>query len=213
MSRTPRVEVSERLPVLMPAAYSEMSTLPEHAEDARRLVETGMEALRLNAQSGDDAAAAALAMMDNIDPTGLFVKLAEESSGSDLPVALYPLALHLDQVGRSDEALAALTGLGSQEAGLLAISVLAARNGRLDEARALVQPSLAMADRHARAYSIAAVCELEAGNGAEAQVYFAAAARIARRQPFFRSELQIAQRALLLMHLQHGNGWTTWADG
>jgi hypothetical protein len=185
----PRAEVSGALPAVPPPANVDRLT--------RDAVAASLAALRAAAR--DDAAAkAALAMLGD-EPEALD-ELAALADGD-----AYALALRLDGAGDTAGAaavLAVLAGLpASAEAGYLGLAVLATRAADMDLVEALVAPCLAAEDRHPRASSVAGIVELSRGNRPGAQAWLAAASRVARRRPEYRAELQLAQRALLLMHL------------
>lgn len=180
----PRAEVSAALPAVPPPVNLDRLT--------REAVAASLAALR--AAVDDEAAKAALAMAGDA-PDALV--LTDE--------AAYPLALRLDSAGDADGAAAVLAVLagtpGCAEAGYLGLAVLATRAARMDLVEPLVAPCLAAEDRHPRASSVAGIMELARGNRQAAQAWLAAASRLARRRPEYRAELQLAQRALLLMHL------------
>ena len=133
---------------------------------------------------------------------------ANGSVGDDAeaPVGgLYGDALEADSDAREDDAALLLAVLAGTDAGahdgMLGLAVLALRRNLIDEAVSLVATCLSAETIHPRAGSIFAICELERGRAASGQAYLAAACRHARRVRHFRGELQLAQRALLLMHL------------
>jgi len=175
------------------------------ADDLPAGVSARLDALARQAEAGDAAAAAALAEAGS-DGRDAAARMAALWSEADAGAGLYEVARKLDAAGRLDDAslvLAALAGdPEGRPAGLLGLAVLALRAGRLDAAAALVGPCLRAEDRHPRACSVAGVVELERGNVPAAQGLLAAASRVARAQPAYRVEMQIAQRALLLMHLR-----------
>ncbi len=185
----PRAEVSGALPAVPPPTNVDRLT--------REAVAASLAALRAAAK--DDAGAkAALAMLGG--RAEALDELASQTDGG-----AYALAVRLDGAGDAAGAAAALAVLagmpGSSEAGYLGLAVLATRAASMDLVEALVAPCLAAEDRHPRACSVAGIMELARGNRQGAQAWLAAASRVARRRPEYRAELQLAQRALLLMHL------------
>ena len=190
----PRAEVSGALPAVPPPGNILRAT--------REDVVASLGALRQAAEA-DSAANAALAMVggeaavDRI-PTAIAAAKLDESG-------LYGLALRLDAKGDTAGATAVLSVLAglpeSSAAGFLGLAVLATRDARMDLAAALLAANLESEDKHPRACSLAGIIELARGNRSAAQAWLATASRIARRRPEFRPELQLAQRALLLMHL------------
>jgi hypothetical protein len=189
----PRAEVSGALPAVPPPI--------ELGRVAREDLLSSFAALR-DAAKNEPAAKAVLTMLGDlagaIDDTATLAA----DAGKD---GLYVLAVQLDGEGKTAAAtgvLGVLAGLpGGSAAGFLGLAVLALRSGRIDLASDLLAPSLASEDRHPRACSLAGIIELGRGNRSAAQAWLASASRIARRRPELRAELQLAQRALLLMHL------------
>lgn len=217
--RDPRIEVSDALPLIPNDRWAQADRLllpaDAGADAAARLAADSLSRLERRAREGDGSAVAALAVLGR-DVSGaveIFTRLWEAAesrpeAGKTPPnsaVGLYDMAIASSSGEQSDEAvvpLAVLAGSGAGESeGLLGLAVMATRQGRMDLAFDLVSGCLEAADRHPRACSIAGICELARGDKAAAQTYLAAASRIARSRPEFRGELQIAQRALLLMHL------------
>lgn len=188
----PRAEVSAALPAVPPPVSVDRVT--------RELADASLAALRMATKS-DAAATAALAMVG--DGSAALDRVAALSATSDGDA--YALALRLDDEGDAEGAaglLAVLAGLpDGAAAGFLGLAVLATREARFDLVEPLVAVGLAAEDRHPRACSVAGIMELARGNRQGAQAWLAAASRIARRRPEYRAELQLAQRALLLMHL------------
>lgn len=191
----PRAEVSGALPAVPPPVSIDRAT--------REDVVSSLAALR-RAAKHEPAAKAALAMLGDeteaIDSISSIVAAADADA-----TGLYGLAVRLDNDGNATGAagvLAVLAGLSEgSAAGYLGLAVLATRNARMELAADLVAANLESEDRHPRACSLAGIIELAQGNRSAAQALLAAASRIARRRPEFRPELQLAQRALLLMHL------------
>jgi Flp pilus assembly protein TadD len=191
----PRAEVSAALPTVPPPVSIDRAT--------RADVASSVAALR-RAEKDEPAAKAALAMLGDesaaIDRIATIVAAANTDRSG-----LYGLAVRLDGEGNAvgaADVLCVLAGLaGGSAAGYLGLAVLAMRDARMDLAAALLAPALDSENRHPRACSIAGIIELARGNRSAAQAWLAAASRIARRRPEFRPEMQLAQRALLLMHL------------
>ncbi|WP_378940834.1 hypothetical protein [Mesorhizobium sp. ANAO-SY3R2] len=192
-------------------------------DDARRqLVELGLTTLRRRAVERDKLAAAVLAIAgDDMDAAHkAFERIpgaTGSSPGSDTlalscmddvgPIGgLYGAAVVADsELREQHSALLLAVRAGTDESAheaLLGLAVLALRRNLFKEADALVTACLSDEPMHPRAGSIFAICELERGHSASGQAYLAAACRHARRARYFRNELQIAQRALLLIHLQ-----------
>lgn len=185
----PRAEVSAALPTVPPP--TNVAPLTREAAAA------SLAALRAAAKD-QPAAKAALAMLGG-GPEALDEHFPAPDEGA------YALALRLDGAGDAAGAatvLAVLAGMEeSAQAGYLGLAVLATRAADMDLVEALVAPCLAAEDRHPRASSVAGIMELARGNRQGAQAWLAAASRVSRRRPEYREELQLAQRALLLMHL------------
>jgi len=191
----PRAEVSAALPAVPPSVSVDRAT--------REDVASSLAALRHDAKH-DAAARAALAMLGDETETIDRISAIVAAAGAD-ENGLYGLALRLDGDGDTAGAtgvLCVLAGLpGGSAAGFLGLAVLATRAARMDLAAALVAANIDSEERHPRACSLAGIVELAQGNRSAAQAWLASASRIARRRPEFRPELQLAQRALLLMHL------------
>lgn len=190
----PRAEVSAALPAVPPPVKIDRVT--------REDVAASLAALR-GAAKHDPAATTALAMLD--DQADALGRLSDLLATGPDGGGTYALALRLDAEGDAAGAagvLAILAGLpGGEAAGLLGLAVLATRDARMDLVEPLLGASLQAEDRHPRACGVAGIMELARGNRQGAQAWLAAASRIARRRPEYRAELQLAQRALLLMHL------------
>ncbi len=197
--RTPRIEVSEILP-LVPADH--------FGPDEAGMVDAALRRLAGDQEQGEgpDAAVCALLGRSNED-MHVFADRAQAAVAADAQgasQALYAFAAAADAAGREDDAKRALALLSASQGGrlpgLLGLSVIALRHGLVAEAAALVAPCMEAQARHPRAVSVAGICELEQGRAAAAQSHLAAASRLARRRPEFRTELQVAQKALLRMH-------------
>jgi hypothetical protein len=192
----PRAEVSAALPFV---------AFPPGPAGEAAAADLTMIAAR--AETGDRVAASVIAMLGEAPESAAsrFAGLVGEAGAGTDAASLYERARQLDAAGRTGDAallLAILSGLGHpQAAGLLGLAVLATRQERMDLAESLVSACLEATERHPRACSLAGIGELERGNRQAAQAYLATASRLARRNPDYRAELQIAQRALLLMHL------------
>jgi hypothetical protein len=217
--RDPRMEVSDALPLIPDDRWAKadglLFSVDADAAEAFRVAVDNLSRLEQQAREGRGSASAALAMLgrDVADAAEIFAELwgagknrqEVEKSPPSSAARLYDLAVTNVAEERIDEAvvlLAVLAGSGAGELeALLGLAVIASRQKRMDVAFDLVSGYLEAADRHPRACSIAGICELARGDKAAAQTYLAAASRIARTRPEFRGELQIAQRALLLMHL------------
>ncbi|MGQ3211776.1 MAG: hypothetical protein ACT6T2_11765 [Shinella sp.] len=177
-----------------------------------QLVNESLSALQNRADGGDKSAAAALAIAGGNAEAALAAlgrtqgEQPDRSGDVEAPIGgLYGEALEADSDAREDDAALLLAILAGTDAGahdgMLGLAVLALRRNLIDEAVCLVATCLSAEPIHPRAGSIFAICELERGRVASGQAYLAAACRHARRVGHFRSELQLAQRALLLMHL------------
>lgn len=215
--RGPHAEVSGTLPHI-PAGVWAKADLAISGRDAaagadvlEHLAARYLARLEQNALGGDSPTHAMPAMSaPNAGKVTLrFAELCETADlGKAAPLTaadVYGLAAKAVTEKRNDDAMALLAVLagwpGAEEPAALGLAVIAVRQNRMDDAFVIVTDLLDETDRHPRACSIAGICELARGNKAAAQSYLAAAARIARSGPQFRTELQIAQRALLLMHL------------
>ena len=199
----PRTEVSAALP-FVPYRPEGRAEVPQPlSEFAAR----GLHAIATGAAAGVKSARCALAMLGDDGETAAarFADLLAASGVVADAHAAYELARSLDEAGRMADAtvvLAVLSGTeAGQAAGMLGLAVLSTRQGRMDVAGDLVAACLETSDRHPRALSLAGIGELQRGDRQAAHAYLAMASRIARRHPDYRAELQIAQRALLLMHL------------
>lgn len=197
------------LPSIEPPAHALPPRLGSAA--ARDFARESLAALgqAARAHSAADAAALAVLKMEPEEAASKFANLcADGPAGGEAvgPCAdLYEAARSADTAGHKVDAallLAVLAGTAKgRRDGLLGLAVLAIREGLVNEAWNMISAQLESGDRHPRALSIAGICELERGDAATAQSYLAAASRMARREPAYRAELQMAQRALLLMHL------------
>ena len=211
---SPREEISRTLP-FVPVGIDTM-VLAQDSATRQQMVKESLSALQNRADGGDKSAAAALAIAGgNADAALAALGRSQGEAGSMLPdrsavdgapiAGLYGEALEADSDAREDDAALLLAILAGTAAGahdgMLGLAVLALRRNLIDEAICLVATCLAAEPIHPRAGSIFAICELERGRAASGQAYLAAACRHARRVGHFRSELQLAQRALLLMHL------------
>jgi len=187
----PRAEVSAALPVIAFPAGTALAT------------GAGVAAIAARAKAGDAVATSIIALLGGSAGNERFADLLGPAPAITTAAALYDLARRLDAEGRIDDALLTLAMLSETDrmAGLLGLAVLATRQRRFELARPLVAACLEAGERHPRASSLAGIGELELGDRQAAQAYLATAARLARRNPDYRGELQIAQRALLLMHL------------
>lgn len=178
-------------------------------EEAKRFALESLETLRSQADSGEVGAEAALAVLNlDIDAAAdAFAALwSDEVRDEAARKGLFALAAEADAQGRAEDALVILAVLAGTRAGyangLLGLAVIACRHDRTSEAFDIASACLDLEERHPRAFSIAGICELKRGNRSSAQAYLASSSRLARRRPEYAAELQIAQRALLLMHLQ-----------
>lgn len=202
--------MAEALPAVAAGAQAGLD-LPAPGADAgaaRRFAAGSLSSLQRRADDGRPEAEAVFSLLgtDAAGAAEAFAALWSAQAGADAAGGgLYGLAASADAEGQTGDAvtiLAVLAGAGGpQHDALLGLAVIAARQGRMAEAFDLAGACLEAEDRHPRACSIAGICELERGNKAAAQAALAAASRIARRRPEHARELQIAQRALLLMHL------------
>jgi hypothetical protein len=117
---------------------------------------------------------------------------------------LYALAAEEFGAGNARHAailLATLFNKAMDEAEALSgLAVCAASLGLFAEATRLAGECLKLPQKHPRAYCVAGLCELEAGNRKAAKSFLALAARLARTRPEFRKALQAAQRLLLILH-------------
>jgi hypothetical protein len=211
------MEVSDALPLIPDDRWAQADAMLLAADTvaAARFAADSLSRLERRAHEDQGSATAALVMLGDgaADAAEIFAGLwsvAENrlETGRAPPnsaARLYDMAANSVSTEQSDAAivlLAVLAGSGTGELeALLGLAVIATRQRRMDVAFDLISDCLEAADRHPRACSIAGICELARGDKAAAQTYLAAASRIARSRPEFRGELQIAQRALLLMHL------------
>ncbi len=211
--RDPRVEVSDELPCIPDDLWPsgpEAPLLNGHGGTLEEFADLCMTQLEGVASDGSASAGAAIALTEKLVPDypdrsrKLFRGLTAEQS---TVAGLYALAAVAFADGCFDDAclLLALLAAASEAGpwGYLGLAVLATRNELDDLAATLIADTLDKPDRHPRASSVAAICALGRGKKADAQTHLAAAARLARRRAEFRTELQLAQRALLLMHLKH----------
>lgn len=207
---SPREEISRTLP-FVPAGIDAVLLVQDFAQQ-QRLVQESLAALQSRAAGGDKSAAAALLIAGPNAEAALAAfgraQGGNRTDSADLEAAmggLYGEAREADSDSREDDAALFLAILAGTDAGahdgMLGLAVLALRRNLIDEAVSLVATCLSAEPIHPRAGSIFAICELERGRTASGQAYLAAACRHARRVRHFRNELQLAQRALLLMHL------------
>lgn len=196
------------LPSIEPDPHAHLP--PLDPEGARDFASASLAALAEAAgtHSAADAAALAVLKMEPGEAASRFARLCAGGSQDREPAPcanLYDAARNADTAGHKGDATLLLTILAGtpkgRRDGLLGLAVIAIRDGLVQEAWDLISAQLASGDRHPRTWSIAGICELERGDAATAQSYLAAASRMARREPAYRTELQMAQRALLLMHL------------
>jgi tetratricopeptide (TPR) repeat protein len=202
------------LPGLRPDPVESDAPSPSAAEMRRALALSAAETARraasadpvevavalLLSQHGAEADAAADCLLQHVE--------REEACAPEArswPANLYLAASAAVSAGRVNEAVSLLAALADLPAGradaLLGLAVCATRLRCYDEALVLALESRKLGPGHPRASSVAGMCELERGNRRAAQAHFAAAARLARRDPRFHDDLRLVQRSLLLMHL------------
>ncbi|MDO1583178.1 hypothetical protein [Rhizobium oryzicola] len=145
------------------------------------------------------AEAARNSVLASIAPDPAIVR--EPRSGEDN----YAHVIQLDQQGQMKEAADMLSRLVSMPGGeadaCLGLAVFALRLKDFQSAQVLAARCLDLGARHPRACSILGMVALHSGNGSAARTYLAAAARIARIDPSFSTDLRGAQRVLLKMHV------------
>ena len=200
-----RKEIVDALPTASDDLPALSSLHPTSTGSARDFAERSLATLRHLADTQTHAAAALTVLGDRATAApDIFSDLWARMT-MNMPADLYRLAVVADGELNTQEAIVALAVLAGQEEGayrgFLGLSVMAARLGRPDEAMILATWCMNTGERHPRAFSIAGICALERGDKASGQTYLAAASRIGRRRPDLRTELQRAQRVLLLMHL------------
>ena len=211
--RDPRVEVSDVLP-LVPDGFwpcGPDARLPAEAAATIEEFAAGcLGQLRQRSSGGDarwGAAVEVVVALAGDDPgkaAGLFAGLTEEQRTAAGIYRLATAAFAETRFGDATLFLAVLAATDEGEPwGLLGLATIAIRHEMDDQALALISGMSDMPERHPRSSSVAAICAMTRGRKADAQAQLAAAARLARKRPEFRPELQLAQRALLLLHLKH----------
>lgn len=198
----PRAEVSASLPLAPVASVADAASPIVTSE----LAALSLKAIVARAGNGEPLAGSIAAVLGGLDnASDRFSALIAEAGTLPDVEKLYVLSRQLDAAGRANDAALVLAVLSSVEgghtAGMLGLAVLATRDGKMGPAGELVAACLEAPERHPRATSLAGIGALERGEKQAAQAYLATAARLARRNPGYSDELQIAQRALLLMHL------------
>lgn len=211
--RDPRGEVSDTLPFVPSDLWPDggESLLPSGpAGAAGEFAIDCLRRLSRQATSGDPRAGAAIALLRAraCDEPDKVAETLEAFTGTDATLAdLYRLAATAFDEARFDEATRCLAVLaattGAEIWGMLGLATVGVRHRLDDLALTLLGGMIDVPDRHPRVSSIAAICALARGRKADAQAHLAAASRLARKHTELRAELQLAQRALLLMHLKH----------
>lgn len=206
VSEAAEADLIGRLSRLSPVAASAVAEAGAAAGgQTGRTIGTGGEALarlRSRAAAGDRVAEAGLRLAG---PAG-------DSSADDdemLPGTLYDAALRAEADGERRRSLslliAALTDPSADPAleadGCLGLAVLALEARAFEDAALLAERCLQLHCRHPRACAILGFVRAREGRTEEAKTFLAAAARIARRDPRLRGDLDAAQRTLLLLQL------------
>jgi hypothetical protein len=168
--------------------------------------EASVARLKAAAAAGDPPAQMILALLSGCAE---HLKTAFDSAigaGAAEASALYAAAAAALDAGRADTAVGLLAALLLDDArapdALLGLAVCAARLDRLDAASLFAEAAIARGSKHPRAFCLAGLGALDQGDKAAGRHRLALAARLARRDPKFQSDLRAAQRLLLMLHFE-----------
>lgn len=211
--RDPRVEVSDVLPIIPDDLWpsgADVRLPPEQAGTIEEFAAQRLGQLAELAAGGDERAGAAMTLVRTLasdDPASVAGTFGRVPARQSTVAGVYGFAAAAFAGAKFDDAtllLAVLAAIAEGEPwGRLGLATIAIRHELDALAQTLVSEMSEKPDRHPRACSITAICALTRGRKADAQAQLAAATRLARKRAEFRSELQLAQRALLLLHLKH----------